>query len=147
MISAGKKLLVSLGVLIASFALIRVNGWFALASLITFILAIMYSMDFAGELSEIESPTVFQRFLRLLMSVPMALFALTTTLVGLSIAAWVIYNTFVERLPQYTGGFLTFGIAPIMILVGLGWLGSLFRRKGDDGPNNSLKRTDQSLRD
>ncbi len=89
MISAGKKLLVSLGVLIASFALIRVNGWFALASLITFILAIMYSMDFAGELSEIESPTVFQRFLRLLMSVPMALFALTTTLVGLSIAAWV----------------------------------------------------------
>ena len=147
MISAGKKLLVSLGVLIASFALIRVNGWFALASLITFILAIMCSMDFAGELSEIESPTVFQRFLRLLMSVPMALFALTTTLVGLSIAAWVIYNTFVERLPQYTGGFLTFGIAPIMILVGLGWLGSLFRRKGDDGPNNSLKRTDHSLRD
>jgi NADH:ubiquinone oxidoreductase subunit K len=140
MMSAGKKLLVSLGVLIASFALIRVNGWFALPVLFAFILAIMYSIDFAGELREIESPTELQWRLRILMSVPMALFALTITLVGLSIAAWVIYNTFVERLPQYTGGFLTFGIAAVMTLVGLGWLVSLFRRKGDVGPNNSRKR-------
>ena len=138
--SAGKKLLVSLGVLIASFALIGVNGWFALPALIAFILAIMYSIDFVGELRKIEKPTRIQRLLRLLMSVPMALFALTVTLVGLSIAAWVIYNTFFERLPQYTGGFLTFGIAPVMILVGLRWLVSLFRNKSDDDPNNSLTR-------
>lgn len=34
---------------------------------------------------------------------------------GLAIIGWVIYNSLIRRLPEYTGGFLTFGLGPIMV--------------------------------
>lgn len=57
-----------------------------------------------------------------ILGVPQALFALLTVAIGLAIIVWVLYNTFIERQPQYSGGFLTFGVAPVMLVVGIAWL-------------------------
>ena len=64
-----------------------------------------------------------------ILGVPQALFAILTILIGLMIAGWVLYNTFIERQPEYTGGLLTFGMAPMMLLVGAAWLRGVFMRK------------------
>jgi hypothetical protein len=44
--------------------------------------------------------------------------------IGLAIIAWIGYNEFVERLPQYTGfhWWEPFGIAPVLISTGWYWL-------------------------
>lgn len=43
---------------------------------------------------------------------------------------WVLYNTFIDRQPEYTGGFLTFGIGPILTLFGAFWIREAFTRQG-----------------
>ena len=127
--SAGTKLLVAVGCMVAFFFMAILSEWLLFLSFFSFIAALMYSLDLAYELREIENPTGFQRLLRFLFAIPQVVLAVSAVLIGLAIAVWVIYNTFVERLPQYSGGFLTFGIAPMMLLVGIGWLYSIFRRK------------------
>ncbi|MDR0634193.1 MAG: hypothetical protein LBF91_04365 [Azoarcus sp.] len=62
---------------------------------------------------------------------PKALLGLASIGIGLAIIAWVVYNSFVERLPQYSGGFLTFGIGTTLLLFGWAWLVSAFRGKPD----------------
>jgi hypothetical protein len=51
------------------------------------------------------------------------LLSLLALLIGGSIVGWVLYNELIQRLPQYQRPPLAgvFGIAPIMILVGLHW--------------------------
>ena len=61
------------------------------------------------------------------MGVPQALFGLLCAFSGMAIVVWVLYNTFVERQPQYTGGFMALGIGPALILFGLSWLVTAFR--------------------
>ena len=47
--------------------------------------------------------------------------------IGLAIIAWIVYNEFVERLPQYTGfhWWEPFGMAPVLISTGWYWLRGL----------------------
>jgi len=55
--------------------------------------------------------------------------------IGLAIIAWIGYNEFVERLPQYTGfhWWEPFGIAPLLVSTGWYWLCSLrLRGRYDD---------------
>jgi hypothetical protein len=51
------------------------------------------------------------------------IFALLAMLMGISIILWVCYNECIQRLPDYERPPLlgTFGIAPVMIAVGLYW--------------------------
>jgi hypothetical protein len=78
-----------------------------------------------------KKPSGVQQVLKIILFVLQALLALSAVAIGLAMIAWVVYNTFIERMPQYTGGFMTLGIAPLMLTFGVGWLYALFRGKRD----------------
>lgn len=59
---------------------------------------------------------------------PQAIFGLIAVSIGLSIALWILCNTFIERLPEYTGGVLLFVIVSALIIYGLSSLLSLFTK-------------------
>ena len=59
---------------------------------------------------------------------PQALLGAISIVLGLSIAGWVLYNSFIERQSEYSGGFLTFGIAPALVLFGLYSVRVAFKR-------------------
>jgi hypothetical protein len=121
-------LMVSLSTLALSILLLRVNGWFGLGMVIGLVLSILYGFDVAHELRESPRSSRARQLLGNLMGIPQALFGVLCAAAGLAIVGWVLYNTFVERLPQYNGGFLTFGIGPVLVLFGFGWLVTAFRR-------------------
>src|SRR5690606_18916109 len=79
-------------------------------------------VDVARTLSEVPAKSWGGRALRILTRGPQALFGLVTLLIGLAIIAWVLYNSFVERQPQYRGGFLTFGVSTLFVAMGWSWL-------------------------
>ncbi|PPJ42863.1 hypothetical protein C0063_06335 [Pseudoxanthomonas sp. KAs_5_3] len=106
------------------------NGFFFLLFLASLPLVVLYWIDLGRELRSTQSRGTFIHTLGILMGVPQALFGLACAGIGLSIVAWVLYNTFVEREPQYTGGLLTLGIGPVLTLFGAGWLRSAFRTPG-----------------
>lgn len=130
-----RKLLLSLAIFLLSFPLLILNGWFGLGIPIGLVLSILYWFDVADELRSAQNPSRAVRLASVLMGVPQALFGLSCAAVGLTIVVWVLYNTFVERQPQYTGGFLTLGIGPVLVLFGVGWVATAFRRNrgGSDG--------------
>lgn len=130
MFSAGKKALASFILMLASVLLLRIDGWFGLGLPIGLVLFVLYSFDYAAELDVTGAPTRFQRFARMLLFVPRVIFGLLAVSIGASIALWVLYNTFVKRLPEYSGGYLTFGIAPVLLLYGLAAVRSAFKTKG-----------------
>lgn len=70
-----------------------------------------------------------RRLVGLAFGVPQAMLGLTSAAAGLSLVGWVLYNSLVERQPQYTGGFLTFGIGPLLVVFGVAWLRDAFRRQ------------------
>ena len=104
------------------------SGWFMLLCVPAFPLTVLYAMDFSRELRSLPNSSGLVRVLATLASIPQALFGLLTFTFGVAMVAWVIYNSFVERQPEYTGSFLTFGIGPMCILFGAGWMASAFRR-------------------
>jgi hypothetical protein len=61
-------------------------------------------------------------------------FGIVGLVAGLAIIAWVCYNEFVERLPQYTGfhWWEPFGIGPALVATGWYWLKSLARKRVTD---------------
>jgi succinate dehydrogenase/fumarate reductase cytochrome b subunit len=106
----------------------RLTGWFGLLFLVALICSILYCFDYAEELSLIEEKSKYQKFISKVLLFPMVIFGLIALSIGLSIVVWVLYNTFIERQPQYTGGFLTFGIAPALVIFGLILLNSMFKK-------------------
>lgn len=67
------------------------------------------------------------RLLGFAMGMPQALFGVGVAIIGLGIIGWVLYNSFVERQEQYSGGFMTLGMGPVLVLFGTAWLRSAFR--------------------
>ena len=128
MSKTARKLLLSIALFVLSFPLVILNGWFGLGIPVGLVLSILYWLDLAQELRDTPSPSRRVRVATVLMGVPQALFGLLCAGIGLSIVAWVLYNTFVERQPEYTGGFIALGIGPALILFGLGWLAAAFNR-------------------
>jgi hypothetical protein len=61
-------------------------------------------------------------------------FGVLAVFLGLAIIAWVGYNEFVERLPQYSGfhWWEPFGIGPVLITTGWYWLRSLGEKRVTD---------------
>ena len=105
------------------------NDIFFLSFLAGLLASILYWVDLGRELRQTQSAGTTARILGVVMGVPQALLGLISAGVGLSIIGWVLYNTFIERQPQYSGGFLTLGIGPILVLFGLAWVRSAFRNE------------------
>lgn len=98
------------------------SGWSSLFVLLLILLAfpifIMSWFDFTEELRRLHSPSIILKFFLLLFGVPQALFGVLSITMGMSLIAWVVYNSLIERQAQYTGGFLTLGFGPGMVLLG-----------------------------
>lgn len=104
------------------------NGGFFLGFVVSLPLAILYWMDLGQAIRNSADQRTWVRLLGFLMGVPQALFGLACAATGAAIIGWVLYNTLIERQPEYSGGFLGFGIGPALVLFGVGWLVSAFRR-------------------
>lgn len=98
-------------------------------------------IDWASSRPVSEGTTVAARFGRLVAAGPAILFGLTSITIGFAIIAWVLYNTFVERQPEYTGStpWMSFGIAPAAIAFGASVIRSTLRAEPSrpdafDGP-------------
>ena len=63
------------------------------------------------------------------------IFGVLGIVIGLAIIAWIGYNEFVERLPQYPGfdWWEPFGMAPFLISTGWYWLRRFRPRRGYNG--------------
>ena len=136
MSKTSSKLILSLTGFFVSFPLMAFSGWFGLGVLIGLVLSILYWFDFAGELPQSSPASSLSRSFVLLMSIPQLIFGLLCVGIGVTIIGWVLYNTFVEKQPQYSGGFLTLGIGPVLVLLGASWASSVFRR-GSGGPDGA----------
>ncbi|MEA9566269.1 hypothetical protein [Xanthomonas sp. WHRI 8932A] len=132
MSSTTRRLLLSLAVLVLSLPLVSLNGWFFLGVPVGLVLSILYWFDLAQELRDTPNPSRRLRLASVVMGVPQALFGLLCAGIGLCIIAWVLYNTFVQRQPEYTGGFVGLGIGPALVLFGFGWLAAIFKRNSRD---------------
>jgi len=135
--TTARKLALSLAVMCLSFPMLRLSGWFGLGIPIGLLLSILYWLDLASELRDATSSSRAIRVLAVLMGVPQALLGLVSLGMGLALVCWVLYNTFVERQPEYSGGFLTLGFGPALILFGLGWLVTAFRGRSDGSDGRS----------
>jgi hypothetical protein len=124
--------------LLAAFALIPIavlglrftsNDLFFFVFLVGFVLTIMFWLDLGRLLRQLETPSPWQRVLGVLFGIPQALLGLVCVVFGGAIVVWVLYNSFVERTTTYSGGFLTFGIGPFLVLFGAGWILYAFKRE------------------
>ena len=106
------------------------TAWFILLIFVGLPILILSWIDLGHKLREIEKPSFVVRVLGVLFGIPQALLGLVSFGIGVSIIGWVLYNTFIETLPQYRGGFLTFGVASALVLFGIYWLQAAFVREG-----------------
>jgi hypothetical protein len=129
---SGRKLGLTLLSMPVSVGLMRLNGWFGLGFLVGLILSILYCIDYAEEVRSIANKTKSQKLILMMLTVPQVFFGVTAFIIGFSIVLWVLYNTFIVRMPQYPSGFVTFGIAPSLILFGIGLIRSAFKGHNSD---------------
>lgn len=104
------------------------TAWFILFIFLGLPIFILSWIDLGYHLKELDNPSLLIKFIIIIFATPQALLGLVAFLSGASIIVWVIYNTFIETLPQYRGGILTFGLAPALLLFGLYWLRTAFSR-------------------
>lgn len=105
--------------------------WFVLFIFVGLPFFVLSWIDLGQSLREVINPSRVTRTLGILFGVPQALLGLVSILFGSAIVVWVIYNSFVERQPQYSGGFLTLGIGPALALAGWYWLRQAFSRPSE----------------
>ena len=137
-----RKLFLSLGTLVASILLLRVNGWFGLAIIVALPTSIVLWLDYGRELRSAPSPSRGRLILSWLVGIPQFFFGVVSLIVGVSIVVWVLYNSFWDHRPEYSGSLLTFGIGPALALFGVGLIVNAFKRGPSHmRPNTSFERT------
>ena len=104
------------------------SDFFFLTFIVGFIFSIMFWMDVGGHLRDLENPSRWQRVLGIAFGVPQALLGITSIGIGLAIIGWVLYNSLIERSPEYSGGFLALGIGPLLVAAGAFWVALAFKR-------------------
>jgi hypothetical protein len=104
------------------------NDFFFLTFIVGFIFSIVYWIDLGGHLRDLENPCTWQRILGIFFGVPQALLGLTSIAIGVAIIGWVLYNSLIERTSEYSGGFLSLGISPLLISAGAFWVALAFKR-------------------
>lgn len=87
-------------------------------------------IDLGSAFRSLDDPTSLQKGLGILFGVPQAVFGITSIAIGLSIVAWVLYNSLIEEQSQYSGGFLTFGVGPALVIFGFYWARAAFKQDG-----------------
>ena len=124
------KLLGAIGLMVLSVVCLRFthNDFFFLSFIVGFIFSIMYWIDVGGHLRDLEDPRRWQRVLGFAFGVPQAILGITSIAIGVAIIGWVLYNSFVERTAEYSGGFLALGIGPMLIAAGAFWVALAFKR-------------------
>lgn len=124
------KLGVSVAVMPLSILLLGLthHDIFFLTLLASLPFVILYWFDLGRQLRNAANPSPMVRILGVIMGVPQAFFGLVCAGIGAAIVIWVLYNTFVQRQPEFTGGLLSLGMGPALFLFGLAWLLSAFRR-------------------
>jgi hypothetical protein len=139
--------LVVLGLLVLAGALRMTDNETAVGILLSaFIFAgvpllVLAWVDLGRSLRQLQNPSRSVYFLGLVLSIPQILFAVLAILIGICLLGWVLYNSFITRLPEYNGGFLTFGIGPALIAFGVMWLRqALSVRLRDAAPSRSNNR-------
>ena len=95
---------------------------------VLFPLYVLCSKDALENLSTVSSSTKYAYVTWLIASLPTLLFGLLAVGIAAAIILWVLYNSLIERQPEFTGGtiFGGFGIAPIMLYFGFRALKSLW---------------------
>jgi uncharacterized membrane protein len=127
-VKTGQKFVVALALLVASCLLLAVDGWFGLGIVVGLPLTILLWIDLGRELRTAPGQNRGSRAAGLLMGIPQALFGVLCLGVGVAIICWVLYNSLWRRDPNYTGGWLSFGIAPLLSLFGVGLTVDAFKR-------------------
>ena len=126
--STALKLALAWCLLVGSVLLLRVDGWFGVGFVLALPLIILYWFDLGRELRASQSSSRWHRAAGLIMGLPQALFGIACAAIGIAIICWVLYNSFFERDPNYTGSFLTLGIGPVLTLFGIGLAVDAFSR-------------------
>lgn len=131
--AASKLILSVLFILILAAAISRTNddAWLT-AWMIGFVFLgipvfILCWMELGTELRAIENPGWLLRLLGMLFGVPQLLFGLIALAIGLAITGWVLFNVFIERQPEYTGGY-RLGVAPALIIAAWYWIRAAFSK-------------------
>lgn len=95
-------------------------------------------IEFGTELRAIENPGWLLKLLGMLFGIPQLLFGLVALAIGLAITGWVLFNVFIERQPEYSGGYFSLGVAPALIVVAWYWIRAAFRKAAlhDDDDNH-----------
>lgn len=104
------------------------TAWFILLILVALPVFILTWIELGRAIRNAPSPSRKLRILGILFGLPQAFFGLLSLVSGISIIVWVLYNSFVARQPEYTGGFLSFGVGPVLTLFGLYLIRDAFAR-------------------
>jgi len=121
--------------------LIDAGEWVGVFCGLIFVVAVacafLWLIDLRQALLEMDDAGWLARSVRTLIALPQAIAGFVSLCMGLTIIGWVLYNSLVERQPEYSGGFLTFGVSSGLTLFGYGLLRDAFRRRfrpGDRPP-------------
>lgn len=132
-LSTGTKLSLALLTLVVSVGLMGFSAWFGWGAVLALPLSILWWFDLGAGWRQAGAENAWKRLAGRLMGLPQALFGLLCTAIGLALLGWVLYNSFGPRDPAYSGGFLTFGLAPTLVLFGTGLILAAFRRPPPPG--------------
>ena len=113
---------------------------FVIIFFIGLILSTLYAMDLGRQLRQSRSSSRTGRIFGTLLGLPQIFFGGLSVVMGFSLVIWVVYNSLIKRLPEYSGGFLTFGLGPLLILVGYKWVRGVFV-KNDSSIDNAAAGT------
>ena len=105
------------------------TAWFLLFIFVGLPIFILSWIDLGSALRGLDNPSSLQRVLGILFGVPQAILGMTAIFIGLSLVGWVLYNSLVETQSQYSGGFLTLGVGPAMVIFGIYWAYAAFIRE------------------
>ena len=105
------------------------TAWFLLATFVALPIFILSWVELGSALRNHPSSSRILFTVGFLFGLPQAFFGLFSLVSGVAIIVWVLYNSFIARVPQYSGGFLTFGIGPVLVLFGTHWLRQAFTRQ------------------
>lgn len=121
------KLLLAMATLPLSLLLLRWSGYFFVPFLLALPLVVLYWLDLGQALRNDGVGSRLRRMVGIVMGVPQALLGLCCVLAGIAILVWQVYNTFIERRPDFQsnpGGWL---FPALLVFMGAGWLFGAFR--------------------
>jgi len=131
-----KFLLALMGIgalLIASLQFVGPNSLGTIFFILLFIwlpIFLLTAKDKLIKLKENTGDNYLGKISHILLALPIALLGLISIIIGVAIVAWVLYNQFIERQPQYKApiSYLgLFGIGPSLIGMGAYWIYSAIR--------------------